>query len=106
MSEPDDLKEIRRESMAEEVIMDKILTKIIACLGILIGILIFLAGIGNILLAFYSMYLSWHLVPIHGLWGWLVLQGISFFGIIWGLLLVYIGNRLVRLAWVWGEFKG
>ena len=86
--------------------MDKILTKIAACLGILIGILIMLAGgVGNILTGLYGMYLSWSLLPILGWRGWLVLQGISIFGILWGLLLAYIGGMLARFAWSYGEFK-
>ena len=86
--------------------MDKILTKIAACLGILIGILIMLAGgVGNILTGLYGMYLSWSLLPIHGWWGWLVLQGISILGILWGLVLVYIGGMLASFAWSYGEFK-
>ena len=73
---------------------------------ILVGILVALAGVlGNILPAIYSMYFSWSLLPIHGWSGWLVLQGISLLGLIWGMLLAFVGSKLASFAWSYGGFK-
>jgi hypothetical protein len=86
--------------------MNKNLKKIAAFSGILVGILVVLAGVlGNILPAIYSMYFSWSLLPIHGWSGWLVLQGISLLGLIWGMLLAFVGSKLASFAWSYGGFK-
>jgi hypothetical protein len=86
--------------------MNKTLKKIAALSGILVGILVALAGVlGNILPAIYSMYFSWSLLPIHGWSGWLVLQGISLLGLIWGMLLAFVGSKLASFAWSYGGFK-
>jgi len=84
--------------------MEQILKKIISYLGVLVGMLIFLvAGLGNIVWALYGMYVSWALLPLHGWGGWLFLQGLSIFSVLWGLLLVFVGAKLAKFAWDWGH---
>ncbi|MGB4653182.1 hypothetical protein [Methanothrix sp.] len=86
--------------------MNKTFKKIVACIGILVGVLFILAGVlGNVLPAFYAMYFSWSLLPILGWSGWSVLQGIGLLGLIWGMLLAYVGSKLASFAWSYGGFK-
>jgi hypothetical protein len=86
--------------------MNEILIKIAAFFGVFIGILIFLAGVlRNIFPALYGMYLSWDLLPIYGWWSWIEFQEISFVGLLWGLVLAYIGVKLARVSWNQGEFN-
>lgn len=48
---------------------------------------------------------SWSLLPILGWSGWSVLQGIGLLGLIWGMLLAYVGSKLASFAWSYGGFK-